>query len=488
MKYRIAEFIYHIIRNSIFAGLLFSGLSYSIKIPETEQTTDEPVLYPDYPDVTIPVNIAPLNFKLVNPAPAILQLQSKNNTWQLENKKGRFLFPEKKWKSILLSSAGDTLKATIYSKQPDGWKSYPTFNIYVSTDPVDETLVYRRLAPGYRMWNEMGIYQRSLTGFKEQILLENRQTNNNCMNCHCFNRQQPDDMVFHQRSMHGGTYRLKNGKIEQLPVNENSLQVTSLVYPAWHPDGKWMAFSTNDTKQDFHHADPNRIEVFDHSSSIVLYDMDNGTITSSAILNDSSRLNTYPAFSPDGKSLYFCSAETKPLPDQYRDIKYHLLRLDFDPESGTFASFTDTIYQASESGGSAKFPRISPDGRFLMYTLSEYGNFSIWHRDADLCLYDLEKQNLLPLDQVNSPDTESYHTWSSNNRWFVFSSRRDDGLYTRPYLCYLDENGRTGKPFLLPQEDPDYYTFSLFSFNIPELVKHEIVADNYELMQFTRNK
>ena len=123
-----------------------------------------------------------------------------------------------------------------------------------------------------------------------------------------------------------------------------------------------------------------------------------------------------------------------------------------------------------------------------MYTLSEYGNFSIWHRDADLCLYDLEKQNLLPLDQVNSPDTESYHTWSSNNRWFVFSSRRDDGLYTRPYLCYLDENGRTGKPFLLPQEDPDYYTFSLFSFNIPELVKHEIVADNYELIQFTRNK
>lgn len=57
-----------------------------------------------------------------------------------------------------------------------------------------------------------------------------------------------------------------------------------------------------------------------------------------------------------------------------------------------------------------------------------------------------------PIKEVNSDDTESFHNWSSNSRWFVFSSRRGDGLYTRLYLASMDENGVVGKPFLLPQE------------------------------------
>jgi hypothetical protein len=75
-----------------------------------------------------------------------------------------------------------------------------------------------------------------------------------------------------------------------------------------------------------------------------------------------------------------------------------------------------------------------------------------------------------PVSEANSDQTESYHSWSSNSRWFVFSSRRIDGLYTRPFIAFLDENGKAGKPFLLPQADPDYYERLLFSFNVPEFV------------------
>ena len=87
-------------------------------------------------------------------------------------------------------------------------------------------------------------------------------------------------------------------------------------------------------------------------------------------------------------------------------------------------------------------PGFPPDGKQLVFTLSEYGNFSIWHKDADLYRIDLDSGVMHRMDEVNSDDVESYHSWSSNSRWLVFSSRRIDGLYTRPYLVHIDENGK----------------------------------------------
>ena len=91
---------------------------------------------------------------------------------------------------------------------------------------------------------------------------------------------------------------------------------------------------------------------------------------------------------------------------------------------------------------------------------------------------DLETGETRPMDEVNSPDTDSYHDWSSNSRWFVFSSRRDDGLFTRLYIAHIDENGRAGKPFMLPQRDPkDYYDGLFRSYNVPEFVTGPVSLD-----------
>ena len=155
-------------------------------------------------------------------------------------------------------------------------------------------------------------------------------------------------------------------------------------------------------------------------------------------------METFPAFSSDGRRLYFCSAPACRMPESYRKIRYNLQSIAFDPEKRSFGQTIDTLYNANEEGRSAKLPRVSPDGRFLMYTVSDYGNFSIWHKDADLRLLDMLTGKTDSLLQVNSNDVESYHSWSSNSRWFVFSSRRDDGLYTRPYICYLGANGVPG--------------------------------------------
>ena len=126
--------------------------------------------------------------------------------------------------------------------------------------------------------------------------------------------------------------------------------------------------------------------------------------------------------------------------------------------------------------------RPSYDGRYIMFTLSDYGNFSIWHKEADLWLYDIANNAIRQLDEVNSNDTESFHNWSSNSRWFVFSSRREDGLYTKPYLAMIDENGVISKPFLLPQRDPQsFYTYSTFTYNVPDFVKSPIQSNLREM-------
>ena len=145
-----------------------------------------------------------------------------------------------------------------------------------------------------------------------------------------------------------------------------------------------------------------------------------------------------------------------------------MLRLAFEPATGALGETRDTLYNVHTEGRSAKFPRVSPDGKYLLYTLSDYGNFSIWHKDADLYMLDLTTGAIDSLPGVNSSDVESYHSWSRNSRWFVFASRRLDGLFTRPFLVHVDGEGHCSKPFLLPQESPDYYDRSLFSFNIPE--------------------
>ena len=468
---------------SIFLCIL-SCVSCQQRLPDAQDKHTLPELFPDYTEVTIPPNIAPLNFQLRDPAEAIAVFSHRQEQLQVKAKQGVFTIPYKPWKKLLERVAGDSITVTIYAKDSSQWYKYLPYPIYVSANLIDSWLVYRRIAPGYRMWSEMGIYQRCLEDFTEEAILENKQTNNSCINCHSFCMNNSQQMLFHQRANYAGTYLVSNNTVEKLnPEQTTDKKISSLVYPYWHPLGNYIAFSTNDTKQDFHLSDPNRIEVFDNHSDIVLYDLKKNELFSDPVLASDSSLEIYPAFSPDGRQLYFCSAVSQSMPELYREMKYSLVRTIFNPEDRSFGK-VDTLYNAKEEGRSAKFPRISPDGNYLLYTLSDYGNFSIWHKDADLRMINLRTLETDSLPDVNSGDVESYHSWSSNSRWFVFSSRRMDGLYTRPYICYIDKHGKTGKPFVLPQKNTDYYTHSLFSFNIPELIKERVGISPYDLLQY----
>lgn len=448
-----------------------------------------PPIFPDYSEVTIPANIAPLHFELTDScdcseAYAYFEVDSKSV--KVKASKMQMAIRPSDWKKLMEAAKGKAVEVKVVVKKGGAWAAYKPFHLFVSQDPVDPYIAYRLIEPVYEKWNEMGIYQRCIETYKQTPIATNKMNGYNCMNCHSFCMQSPDKMLFHMRKDFGGTFLIDGDNIEKLNT-KTPQTISPLVYPSWHPSGNFVAFSVNTTKQMFHTTDRNRTEVFDYESDVTVYDVKKHEIFTSPLLFSKSTFETFPTFSPDGKTLYYCSADSVKIPDDYEKVRYSLCAITFDPLTRQFGNKVDTLYNARIMGKSVSFPRVSPDGRFLMCTLFNYGNFSIWHREADLYLVDLSNNRITTLDALNSKEAESYHSWSCNSRWVVFSSRRIGGLYTRPFIAHIDKDGKASKPFLLPQDDVDSYMRLMKSFNVPEFVKGKIKMSPYRLSQKARN-
>lgn len=459
-----------------------------------------PAIYPDYVGVTIPTNIAPLNFGMVTDDASYIDaiVRASDGTTLHGSGKESTCFDEKDWHTMLNAAAGDSLTVIVSAKYEDGWKTYKPFSIYVSPDVIDYGITYRLIEPGYEVWSKMGIYERDLSTFHQRPLIENTQFEG-CVNCHSTSRANPADMTLHIRGPHSATLLQLDGTLKA--YNTTTPQTLGLcVYPYWHPGGRYLAYSTNTTQQIFHERDMKRVEVYDAASDLQVYDQERNELIVSPLLKQDSVMETFPVFSADGRTLYFCAA--RQLPDvtaEPQNVHYNLCRIAFDPETGSFGSRIDTLINAEAEGKSVSFPRPSYDGRFLCFTLADYGQFSIWHKEADLYMLDLQADSLLQLstqasavscmDAVNSEDTESFHNWSGNSRWMVFSSRRDDGWFTRPYFTHIDEQGHATKPFMLPQENPKQYYKELFmSYNVPEFITSPSQFDGHKAAELINDK
>jgi Tol biopolymer transport system component len=475
---------------TLLSLLLFSACATET-VSDAKQENVLPDIYPDYLGVTIPVNVAPLNFNLTDEkALRIDALITDRHGHNLHSQGEETVdFDLDDWHTLLTQNSGDSLIVTVSAKYADGWHTYLPFPIYVSPDSIDYGICFRLIAPGYEVWSKMGIYERDLSSFDEHPLIENTQFEG-CVNCHSFNRGNPADLSLHIRGPHGATLLRQNGGPLAAYNTKTDQTLGFCVYPYWHPSGRYIAYSTNATSQLFHNADPNRIEVFDTASDLQVYDVEKNELLLSPIIKQDSVYETFPVFSADGRSLYFCAANAIPEGSHQLDsIHYNLCRIDFDPATGNFGSRIDTIVNAKALNKSVSFPRPSYDGRFLCYTLADYGQFSIWHHEADLYLLDLTTGESRPMTGANSEDTESFHNWSTNSRWLVLSSRRDDGLFTRPYFCHVDGKGIVTKAFMLPQRNPRrFYRNRFLSFNVPDFIIRPTCFDGRQASRIINDK
>ena len=479
-------------RKILYTLLGLMGLTACTEtVSDATQENILPQIYPDYTGVTIPVNIAPLCFNMADETALRIDAVVTDSHGGSLHAQGEESvdFDLDEWHGLLAQNRGDSLSVVVSAKYEDGWHTYKPFSIYVSPDSIDYGLCYRLIEPGYEVWSKMGIYERDLSSFEEQPLIENTQFEG-CVNCHSFNRADPKDMSLHIRGPHGATLLRKDYGPVTAYNTRTDHTLGLCVYPYWHPSGRYIAYSTNTTNQLFHSAGRNRVEVFDTASDLQVYDVKKNELLLSPLLKQDSVYETYPVFSADGRSLYFCAARALPEGSHQLDsIRYSLCRIDFDPATGSFGDQIETVVDAVSQQKSVSFPRPSYDGRFLCYTLSDYGQFSIWHHEADLWLLDLATGESLPMDGANSKDTESFHNWSTNSRWLVVSSRRDDGLFTRPYFCHVDKDGNVTKAFMLPQRNPRrFYRGRFMSFNVPDFITAPTRFDSRQATQAINNE
>ena len=451
-----------------------------------EKLNELPLIFPDYTDVTIPKNIAPLNFEIIGASHIQARLTNEKGFSIKVSGKNYVDIPEKDWKSLIAEGGDVQVEVSVWTDEhPDG-AMYKPFTLHVSQDEIDPWIAYRFIPPGYEGWHRMGIYERNLTSFETRPIVENSQNNRGCINCHSFAKYKPDDFMFHARGEGGGTIICHKGKIEKVDIKSYAPHKHGS-YNYWHPTGRFIAFSSNFTRQSFYGHSRDKIEVYDLGSDIIIYDVDKHEVLTDERFNDSINWETFPCFSPDGKWLYFSTAKGTIMPKEFDRLHYSLVRVPFNEEDGSLGEEIDTIYSAGVQGGSVLMPRISPDGRYLMYTWAECGAFHMYHKEADLRMIDLETGDSIDTSPLNSNDVESHHAWSSSGRWVMWSSKRVDTRYTRVFFAHW--NGKEfSKAFLLPQRDPEYNTQLMNSYNIPEFMLEPVDIPKDQLADFFKLK
>ena len=471
--------------------LLLTSCTGHPDVPSSfKETKSLPAIFPDYCNVTVPCNIAPLNFMLSTDdyEACVARLTTPDGQQQTYGSGVKVQIPESEWHAMLDASKGKSIKVEIWGQKEGNWLSFIPFEIHVVPDPIDEYLSYRLIEPSYVAWTFMEIAQRNLTTFEETQIFNNEITMNNkrkgqCINCHSYQNYKTDNMLFHVRLSNGCTVIVNDGKVSKVNLKRD-YTISAGVYPSWHPTAKLIAFSTNLTRQAFHTSNPNKIEVYDLASDLILYDVEKDSV--SVVSADSTLLEIYPTWSPDGKYLYY--GKSVPLPEEmqgkdirttYPKIQYNLYRRSFDLATHAFGD-EELVYDAASDDKSVTLPRISPDGRYLLFAIGQYGCFHSRHHDGDIVCIPLEQytgtplnaENTFPVDltSVNSSGySDSYPSWSSNGHWIMLASRRDDDNYSRVYFAYFN-NGKVGKAFLMPQEDPEMHVSLLKSYNRPEFM------------------
>lgn len=445
---------------------------------------------PEYQAVTIPCNIAPLNFLIRNEGVEAVQAEVKDVT--ILSKGNKVQWDEEAWKQLLSKHVGDTLNIQVTACIDGKWQRFDDLKWYVSPDKVDPYITYRLIEPGYEIWHEVEIEERCIESFETRTLADGKLLGNRCMNCHTHGGNEGQYSYFYIRGEKGGTFVNRDGKLEKMTLS-NAHTNGSTVYGGWHPTGRYGVFSTNVIIPAFHSDQALRLEVYDTRSDLCIADFDNHRmITSPLVSQTDNTLETFPCFSADGNTVYYCSApnpcgDSIPAPEDMQNmvkqIHYSLNSIGFDAVNGTFVGPVKTVIAANDST-SVSFPRFSPDGKWLTYCESRYGTFPIWHMESRIILTPaMEPQSPLCRTKIHA----TYHTWSHNSRWIAFASKEYDTQYGRVYLVHVSPDGTLSAPLVLPQADPAHDDMYLKSYNIPDLSMHPTPYDHEKVQHILEN-
>lgn len=449
-----------------------------------------PRIRPDYSELIIPPNIAPLNFQIQEPGSAYrVRLEADAGTpVEIATSSPIIQFPEKPWSQLLASNAGQSLRLKIWTKGADAqWKRFQTITNRIAVETIDPVLLYRKIHPVHNTWSAMGLYQRRLQTFEETPFLENRRCNDDCCHCHALRNNDPETATVAIRSRTFGNQLLviSHGTVESVHG--------TVGYPAWHPKAPILASAFSKPQLLLHSARLNEMrDIIETESWLGYFHLDSSSVRRIPAA-DNGKLAGFPAWSADGTYLYYCCATnpmtvaTNTINVAYAQIKYDLMRIAYDVAQDRWGT-PELVLSARTLGRSIALPRLSPDGRWLFFCGTDYGCWPVYDPNSDLYAIDLRTggngaEFACRKLEISSSESESWLSWSSNSRWVVFSTKRMSPLFSRPHLAYVGADGRCGKPFVLPQRDPTFYDSQLLTYTIPTLATGPVPVSQAALVR-----
>lgn len=461
----------------IFLTSLFVSCTESVT--NVKKVDRLPDIYPDYIGVTIPSGIAPLDFNVEENGCEKVDVTIRGNLGGEMHVQGEWAELDiDEWHKLTQTNIGGELTVDVCTKDGVGkWKQYRSFKIYISKYPLDDFgITYRRIQPGYEVGGNIGIYQRDIHTFDEYAMMTETALPGKCFNCHTANRTNPRQFTTQVRGEGGGTLVVKEGRQTWYDTKTDSTKAAGS-YASWHPEGRYCAYAVNSVHQSFFTDKDNNLEVYHKFSDVMVLDTETDQLILSPLLSTND-LEIFPAFSADGKTLYFSSSEYCNVPAEFEKVKCSLCSIAFDAKTGQFGEKVDTLLNGPAADHSFVLARPSYDGKWLMYCSALRSNFPVSQKESDLWLMDLRTGNTRAITEVNTNKSESYHNWSSDSHWFVYSSKGQDGTISRAYIASVDDNGNVTKPFLLPQRNPRKTDINnLDSYNCPDFTQTKVDFD-----------
>ena len=485
----------------LIIGIILSGVLHYVLHPQAvvidkyNRVARPARISPDYNGTVIPPNIAPLNFLVQEEGShyCVKVSSRQGDPVEVFSRSPKIIIPQKAWRKLLNENKGQQLHFDVFVKRTNGqWDRFDTITNKISNEQIDGFLVYRKMRPLYSRWGPIGIYQRNMENFNESLVLHNRSFDQGCVNCHTFLGNGTDKMLMHIRATDGPSMLLiEDGKVSNID-SRTQFGSAPMGHTTWHPSGRLIVFTVYRVRQFFHTVRTEVRDVVDLDSSMGYYVFESKTLKTSPKISRKGYLETFPTWSPDGEYLYFCSApilwsnrEEVP-PEHFDQSKYDLMRVSYDIDTDTWGEM-EIVLSSEQTGLSVIQPRISPDGKFLLFCMCQYSGFPAFQSNSDLYLMELSTGRYERL-ACNSDQSESWHSWSSNGRWIAFSSKRGSGLFIKPYLSYIDEDGKARKPFVLPQKDPAFYDSFTKLFQLPELIATPIPVTGGALAKLIRSQ
>jgi len=412
------------------------------------------------------------------------------------------------WSNLKDVSGKDSLFFTVIGIQKNFWgSSYSSGRIsfLFSQDPVDASIFYRAvpLPFSYAVENvhEIEWYIAGIDDEKPHLVLNNIPV---CANCHSFSRSGDIAMDI--------DYANDKGSYIIAPI-EDTVRLTFDKVITWSdykredggstygllsqvsPDGRFVLSTVKD-RSVFVPVDNLEYSqlFFPIKGIIAYYDRLTNRFSELPGASDKQYVQSNPNWSPDNQEILFARAnrynsakidrsesvllkleDAEEFISGKKEFKFDLYRIPFNNGKGGKA---EPLQGASNNGKSNYFARYSPDGKWVVFCQSS--NFMLLQPDSKM--YIMPAEGGVPrLMNCNTENMNSWHSWSPNSKWLVFSSK-NRGPFTQLYLTHIDENGNDSPPVFL-----ENMAFDEKAINIPEFFTDKDQVLSKMVDQFSQN-